>query len=145
MIFIDFHFCSTDENEEWFSDLKVLVEHAYSQNDDTPVTFVVHSMGGPMLLHFLHLQTQEWKDKYIKKAISLNGVWGGTVQSIAALAVGYNFGSTVVRQDQMRDLQRSSPSLHWLLPHDGFWKKDEVLMSTRKKNYTVENYHDLFK
>lgn len=117
---------------------------AYKTNKRTPVTFIAHSMGGPMLLHFLHLQKQEWKDKHVARMITLNAAWGGTVQSIEAIAEGYNFGSTVVKQDQMRAIQRSSPSLHWLTPHAEFWSNDDIFMSTHKKNYTVANYKELF-
>lgn len=124
--------------------MKLLVEHAYSQNDNRSVIFVVHSMGGPMLLHFLQMQPQEWKDKYIKKAISLNSPWGGTVQSIEAIVEGYKFGATLINQGQMRQLQRSSPSLHWLLPRPAYWAKDDVFMRTSKKNYTVANFKELF-
>lgn len=134
-----------DENTQWFADLKELVQYAYELNDGTPVTFVLHSMGGPMLLHFLQLQTQEWKDKYISKAITLNAAWGGTVQSVEAIVEGYNFGSTVIQQNQMRQIQRSSPSLHWLMPHTNFWSDKEVFMRTKDKNYTVANYEEFFR
>lgn len=105
---------------------------------------MAHSMGARMLLLFLHRQDQAWKDKYISKAITLNGAWGGTVQAVEALAEGYNFRSTMVSKAQMRQLQRGSPSLHWLLPHEKFWSPNEVFMSTHDKNYTVKDYEELF-
>lgn len=43
---------STDENEEWFERLVDLTENAYESNDKTPVTFIVHSLGGEFLQHF---------------------------------------------------------------------------------------------
>lgn len=49
---------------------------------------IAHSMGGPMTLHFLHLQTQEWKDKYIKCLLTLCGAWGGSVKAVKVFAIG---------------------------------------------------------
>lgn len=124
--------------------MKALVEHAYKQNSNNRVMFVAHSMGGLMLAHFLQLQTKEWKDKFIKKAITFNTPWGGTVQTIEAIAEGYNFRATTVNQAQMRQLQRSSPSLHWLLPRFDYWGTNDVFMRTKTKNYTSENFKELF-
>lgn len=101
-------------------------------------------MGGPMLLQFLHKQTAEWKDTYIARVVSLNAAWGGTVQSIEAIAVGYAFGSSVIQQSEMRQVQRSTPSLHWLLPSLHFWNDTDAFMRTSKKNYTIANYKDFF-
>lgn len=129
---------------KWFSQLKYLIEYAFKLNNETKVTLLAHSMGAPMVLYFLQQQKQVWKDKYISRIITLNGAWGGTVQSIEAIAEGYNFGSNVVSQDEMRMVQRSSPSLHWLTPHPHLWTTDDVFMSSPHKNYTVQNYKEFF-
>lgn len=71
-----------DENQQWFDDMKNLVEDTYTQCGEQRITLLVHSMGGPMSLVFLQKQTKEWKDKYIEQVISLAGAWAGmdTVQ-----------------------------------------------------------------
>lgn len=134
-----------DENPEWFKDLKYVVEYAFRLNEKSRVTLIAHSMGGVMLLHFLQQQNQEWKDRHIARVITLNAAWGGTVQSIEAIAEGYSFRSSLVKQGEMRQIQRSSPSLHWLVPHNTFWMEDDIFMSTSKKNYSVANYEDFFR
>ena len=81
-----------DEHDKFFADLKVLVEKAYEINGGAQVTIVGHSMGGRMSLIFLQMQTQEWKDKYIKSFISLATPWGGSFKSVKALIYGDDFG-----------------------------------------------------
>lgn len=48
-------------------------------------------MGGPMTLLFLQRQSQEWKDKFISKFISLSASWGGSVKAVKVFAVGKFF------------------------------------------------------
>lgn len=68
--------------------LKILTEETYQQNNNTPIVFIVHSMGGCMTLKFLRAQTQEWKDKYVRAMVSLAGAWGGAVKALKVFAVG---------------------------------------------------------
>ena len=50
----------------YFAALKELIERMYRENDDTKITLIVASQGGPVSLYFLNnLVTQEWKDTYI--------------------------------------------------------------------------------
>lgn len=97
-----------------------------------------------MLLHFLQLQPDTWKAKYVRKMITMNTPWGGSVQSIEAIAMGYAFGSQVLDQMKMRTVQRSSPSVMWLMPSEHFWKPSEVFVTTSKKNYSRSNFNELF-
>lgn len=61
---------------------------AYEENDNKRVSLVVHSMGGPMALTFLHRQTQVFKDKYINSLISLSGAYGGSVLAVNVFIQG---------------------------------------------------------
>lgn len=76
------------ENFQFFADLKQLVEETYALNNDQPITFVVHSMGGPMTLLFLQLQSDEWKAKHIARLMSLAGAWAGSVKALKVYAIG---------------------------------------------------------
>jgi len=40
--------------------------------------------------------------------------------------------------------QRSMPSTAWLMPYDTFWNSSEVLVYSRGRNYTVNDYQQLF-
>lgn len=77
-----------DENEQYFVDLKLLVEDTYRKNGNQSVMLIAHSMGGPMSLYFLNLQTQQWKDQYIKRLVTLSGAWGGSVKAVKVYAIG---------------------------------------------------------
>ncbi|XP_028128275.1 phospholipase A2 group XV [Diabrotica virgifera virgifera] len=133
-----------NENQDFFVNLKTLVEDTYKENNNTPVVLLAHSMGGPMTLTFLNKQTQSWKDKYIRCLISLSAVWGGSVKAIKVFAIGDDLGSYALRESVMRQEQITSPSLAWLLPSKLFWKPDEVLVQTDKKNYTINDLEQFF-
>ena len=53
--------------------LKTLIEETYSINGNKKVTLISHSYGCTVTLYFLSLQTQEWKNKYLKQWIPLSG------------------------------------------------------------------------
>lgn len=94
-----------DENQKWFSDLKTLTETAYKTNNEIGVTFIVHSLGGKMILHFLQQMSQTWKDQYVKKVISLNSVWGGSINSLLAIISGYNFDQGAINTISIQNLK----------------------------------------
>ena len=81
-----------DEHEKFFAKLKHLVEKAYKNNQNIPVTLLGHSMGGRMALVFLQMQTQEWKDKHIKSFVSLATPWGGSFRTIKMFISGDDLG-----------------------------------------------------
>ncbi|KAJ8958547.1 hypothetical protein NQ314_006386 [Rhamnusium bicolor] len=126
-------------------DFRKAPKDTYEENNKTSVIIIAHSMGGPMSLYFLNTQSQSWKDKYIKRIITLSGVWGGSVKAIKVYAIGDDLGSYVLRESVMREEQITSPSLAWLLPSKLFWKPDEILVQTEKKNYTINDMQDFFK
>lgn len=124
--------------------MKTLVEDTYERADNQSVTLLVHSMGGPMSLHFLQQQDQKWKDKYIARIISLAGAWAGSAKAVKVFAVGDDLGSFALSGSVMRAEQITSPSLAWLLPSPYFWKDDEVLVSTPSKQYTLLDLEQFF-
>ncbi|KAL1512992.1 hypothetical protein ABEB36_002483 [Hypothenemus hampei] len=134
-----------NENQDYFVKLKKLIEDTYEENNQTSVMLIVHSMGGPTSLYFLNLQSQSWKDKYVKNLISLGGAWGGSVKAIKVYAMGDDLGSFVLRPSIMRPQQISLPSTAFLLPSPLFWKPDEILVQTDKKNFTLSNLEEFFK
>ena len=77
----------TDENEEYLSKLKELVEEMYHLYQ-RPVLLVGHSMGCHYVLYFLNQQPQAWKDKYLKGFISLGAPWGGAIKTLRVMASG---------------------------------------------------------
>ncbi|KYB27268.1 Group XV phospholipase A2-like Protein [Tribolium castaneum] len=133
-----------NENQQFFTDLKALIEQTYTENNNQPVIIIAHSMGGPMSLFFLNQQTQDWKDKYIRSLVTLSGAWGGSMKAVKVYAIGDDLGSYVLRESVMREEQITSPSLAWLLPSKLFWKPDEVLVQTSRKNFSLNNLEEFF-
>jgi len=132
------------EHDEYFLKVKKLVEDAYESNGKTPVLLLCHSMGSPMMLYFLHRQTQAWKDVYIKSLVTLAGVWGGTARALKVFAVGDNLGAWLLNEKKLMWEQRTSSSLAWLMPQEGFWSDEEVLVQTEAKNYSRANFKEFF-
>lgn len=133
-----------NENKEWFIKLKNLVEETYTLNDNIPITFIVHSMGAPMTLLFLQMQSQQWKDQYIRRVISLAGAWGGSVKALKCFAIGDDLGAFALSGKVMRSEQITNPSLAWLLPNPLLWKPNEVMVRSLSRVYTMEQLEDFF-
>lgn len=124
--------------------LKQLAEDTYETNNKTAVTFIVHSQGGPVILHFLHGQTQEWKDKYVRRVISLSGAWGGDTSSLKTYTVGEDYGIFLVNNKAIRTMFGSASSMAFLMPSPLFWDPDQVLASTDNRKFTVNDYQEFY-
>lgn len=85
--------------------LKALVEETYDMNNQSAVTLMVHSMGGSMALHFLRGQSQDWKNRYVRRLVSLSTPWGGAVKALKAFAIGEQlFSHTKLLTNYIRTL-----------------------------------------
>jgi lysophospholipase III len=134
---------SLDEQQDWIANLKKLVEETYFTNQNQSVTFISHSFGAPMMMVFLRSQLYIWKQKYISRMISLSGVYAGMAKSLKIYANGednYGHSGWVLRPAQI-----SYPSQAFLLPFPLVYKRDEVLVITKSRNYTRGQYKDFFK
>ncbi|CAC5396696.1 LYPLA3 [Mytilus coruscus] len=85
------------------------------------------------------------ENKFIQSFITLAGVWGGSVKPLILLATGDNMDIPWLWPSQVRQQQRSMPSIAWLMPSDKFWEKDEILVERPGRNYTVNDYEQFFK
>ena len=135
---------AANEHEEYFVRVKTLIEETYSANQATPVIILTHSMGSPMMLYFLLQQSQAWKSRHIRALVTLSGPWGGTVRALKVFAVGDNLGNWLLSEKKLMWEQRTSSSLAWLMPQDGFWGPEEVLVQTVDSNYTQRDYKRFF-
>lgn len=135
---------SLDENQQFFIDLKQMVEDAYEANNRTAVTFITHSMGSSMTLVFLQEQTVEWKAQYVRRHISLAGAWAGSIKAVKVFAMGDDLDSFALSAKILRAEQITHPSSAWLLPSPLFWKPSEVLVSTPSRNYTMAQLEQFF-
>ena len=103
-------------------------------------------MGGPMSMYFLTRYVEhQWKISRIKQFISLSGVFGGAVKPLKAIISGANNNIPMVKPLTFRILLRSSPSNIWLFPSPSLWSDKEILVKQPKRNYTVNDLHNLLK
>ncbi|XP_056454893.1 phosphatidylcholine-sterol acyltransferase [Gadus chalcogrammus] len=132
-----------NENEEYLSKLKGLVEEMYDQYQ-RPVLLLGHSMGCHYVLYFLNQQPQAWKDKFIKGFISLGAPWGGAIKTLRVMASGENDGIPMISNQKIREEQRMVTSNPWMLPFVDVWPKDHVFISTPNASYTNQDYQQFF-
>ena len=116
----------------------------FENNGNKKVTVVVHSMGGPVSLYFLtRIVSQQWKDTYIHSYVTLAGAWAGGNAIIAGLISGTGLIESPIGVEAIRDLYRSWASYYLLLP-SAATLNDTVLVITPSRNYTANNYRELF-
>ena len=131
----------------YYAELKQLIQTMYVQNNNTRVTFVVHSMGGPVSLYFLtRIVSQEWKDTYIHSYIPLAGAWSGGNGVVTNLLTGPLTNSSIDRVigvQKSRNIYRTYPSFYFLLPRASVLN-NTVLITTTSRNYTANDYQQLF-
>ena len=135
---------SGDDSLPYYAKLKKLVETTYGKNNNQRVSIITHSMGGPVALHFLQLQTKEWKDTYLANFIPTSPPFGGSVNTIRAMVSGDNFDAPVVKQSIFWPVQSTCASGPWLLPQKNLWSGNEIIVRTKSKNYTSNDWIELF-
>jgi len=140
----DFRFAPPSQST-FFERLKSLIEETREVNLNTPVTLISHSLGGIFALHFLNQMTEEWKRQNIKLFVPIGTPWAGTTIAFNIFAAGYDLGISAIDPKVIRAEQRSYETGAELLPHPKLWQpKDEVFLSTPKRNFTAQNYDQFF-
>ena len=129
----------------YFAALKQLVEQMYEENGNTKVVLFVTSQGGPVSLYFLtKIVSQAWKDTYIDSYIPVAAAFTGGSHVLHILLTGpVILTGTAVDDVDTRAEDRTIPSIYWLMPHASF-SNDTVLVVTPSRNYTANDYKDLF-
>lgn len=107
-----------NELGEYFKQLKGTTEKVFEKNQRKPATFICHSMGCNNMLYFFHHQSQDWKDTYVKRLISIAAPWGGSLSALRATALGDDLGMPYLfSESKLILVQRSLPSTIYLFPH----------------------------
>jgi len=132
----------------YLTDLKGLIEQAYTANDNQPVVLLSHSMGALWSLYFLNNQQMEWRQKFVAHFVTIAAPWGGTVEQMMTFASGNSVGVPFVDPLVVRKEQRSSESNLWLLPVSWvFGKHRPLVISSSGRSYTAadmkEFLHDI--
>lgn len=134
-----------NELAEFFTNLTDLIQHAYISNNYKPVTLICHSMGCLNTVYLLNGKSQNWKDVYVRRLVSLAAPWDGSFKAISAMLFGDNLGIPLLNKNKLQALQSTFPSLMYLFPREPTFPANRVLVQSPDKNYTLNNLDDLFK
>jgi len=133
-------------SDKFVNDLKELVEKAYTENNNTKVALVAHSMGGPVCHYFLckvEKENKGWIEKYIHMFIPMAPAWMGAVRAFDFMLMGADEDLPIAGK-YFAPLMRHLPGLWFLLPNkDAF--PNTVLASTPSKTYLYDDMVQLFK
>ena len=105
--------------EDFYTQLKALIEQVYESCGNQKVTMYGISAGGMTTHNFLTtFVTQEWKDKYIKKIILHGPSYGGAGEALEAVwDQTIPFLPGVYQTDDVNELTLTVPTLHAHLPN----------------------------
>ena len=94
--------------------------------------------------------------------VNIAAPWGGAIKALRLMISGDNIDvrnrinsldnlkfqiiiqAYIVSPIRVRPYQRSVPSTAFVMPSVNFWSKDEVVVVTPQRNYTVNDYEALF-
>lgn len=128
----------------FFLNLTQLIESTYAKNGFKKVTLICHSVGCLNSIYLLNSKSQNWKDVYIRRLISIAAPYGGSLTALKAMLYGDDFKIPFADRRKFRHLQASFPSLAFLLPRKPAISEDKILIQTDTNNYTLKNLDLLF-
>lgn len=130
-----------DGLDDFYPQLKDLVEEAYSKNDNQKVTILGFSLGGFVLQQFLLKYSEDWKSKYISKLVLLAPAFAGAGQTLdvawhQTLPILPFLKSDIITESVMR-----VPVLSALFPNHVVFDNITIVV-TKEKNYTASSVVD---
>ena len=134
----------------FFGELKALIEESYEKTrtcDTGPKRVFVmgHSLGGPVLLHFLNTHVdQAWKDQYIRAFITVGSPWTGSPKAYRTLLSGDAEG---MPGDNLEFLavERLMGGLLWMAPFQAFHaERDFVSVDGVEYGASPEDFQKVF-
>lgn len=131
---------------EYCRSLKALVEHCCS-----PVVLVSHSMGSVLLLTFLNkylmqvLKTCDkvatWKQRHIKRWVTVNGAFGGAGKALRSFLSGDNNGMGYICDtgchDWYQPLLENASGVLWMLPSPLVFTAQEPVVTVGTQGYSA--------
>ncbi|KAG9508703.1 Phosphatidylcholine-sterol acyltransferase [Fragariocoptes setiger] len=129
---------------EFFANLTQLIEQTFYNNHEQRVTLICHSMGCLNSVYLLNNRPREWKDKFVRRIITIAAPWAGSVKALNAMMFGDNLGVFLLSSVKLHIAQRTLPSLTYLFPVAPVFANDRVLIESSDKNYTLLDMKKFF-
>ena len=132
--------------KEYCRSLKALIEFAGRR--DTCV-LLSHSLGSVLLLTFLvlYLPTEvpdpaAWKDRYMKRWVTVNGAFGGAGKALRSLLSGDNNGMGYLCDtgchDWYQPLLENAAGVLWMLPSPLVFTADTPVITVNKSSFSAK-------
>lgn len=126
----------------YYERLDSMVAEMIGQSGGARVTLVCHSMGCLNALYYLHSKPQDWRDKHIRRLVSLAAPWGGSLQALRVVALGFNMGPALEKLVDalvMSRISRSFPSTYFLLPREAAFKEQPLVVTKSESKHPQES------
>lgn len=133
---------SVDENEEFLTGYKVLIEETFEENGKKPVVIICHSMGCTFTYYFFKQQDPTWLSQFISTWFIIGAPFGGTFKYMYGFFGDDDYPASMF--PIIRKAERTFSTAAFLLPSRRAFSNDVVLVSTPDKNYTTDNYEEFF-
>jgi len=135
----------TKNPNNWNAQIKQLIETMYTDNSNTPVFVLCHSMGNLEFASFMETVDQSWKDQYVGGFISAAAPWSGASLAIRALISGVevSVGPVTINPFEIASLIQTFGSVVWMVPTDNLLG-DEPVVVTDTTSYASSNFEQLF-
>lgn len=98
-------------------------------------------MGGNFAYIFLRKQSETWKKRFIRAIIFAGSPWGGNFKHMYDYLYRDDFPADLL--PEFREVERTFPSLAFLLPHERTWDND-VFIHTPSSEYTALSMDKFF-
>lgn len=137
-----------NEQEEFFVNLKELIETTYLENGKKKVILISHSMGSLYAMNLLNLKVDEaWKKRYISTWFAISSPWTGSIRAVKTMVTGDNMGIFLFNDKRFKDMERTFPGIAFLLPNPSKFSYDSpvvsfavlLLLKCRTKRHYLEN------
>jgi len=131
----------------WWVQVKALIEDMFADAGNSKVVVISHCYGGTTFSYWLPLQSQEWKDKYIKAHVVIAAPFEGVGIALEGVVSGTNdgyefWGWSPIPLLKMRETMRTWGSVAAMLPTHNWG--NVILVSSNTRNYTAKDLKQLF-
>lgn len=156
--------------DDFWPQLRKLIEETYDKNQHQRVTLFGYSMGGMMIQQFLssdqaylkyhnkiingrpillsvkdpkNIPNLEWKEKYIEKVILLAPSIGGSYKCFDGMILRFSPLIPKIRNRYIADMSTSLPGFHSHFPNFAIFNDTSIVRGPNGTNYSAKQLPDL--
>jgi len=131
--------------DQYWIDLKNLIEQAYNQNEKQPVALFGFSAGNYVIQELLTAKvTPEWCSTYVDRAVMLAPAFPGSMEALECIFLGkIAFLPNVYDTEDISKMVLSIPTVYGHLPNVHVYGDRTVIQGPDGKKYTANEFYDL--